>query len=250
MAESYHNPQPGHFKRFLDRFTSNSESKADSRDMRPISDTYTIEGKHRTKIHAAYGNWPFLSGPIWGCKKTLMHFARCVFCYRSFFLPHRFTWDCDYSTKWNRFSIANNILHNITTQLKYYQRRVRDGSRRQREQAQARNILSRGRRLQSRRRQRQQQQQWSRSRRQRQQQGERYQLEEQQHQEQDHNQPQPRLRMPARFHDGEATEHGKSRWKNRVIHNRCLLFGEDTLESNDWSKWFGMNLAKMMWKAS
>ena len=73
--------------------------------------------------------------------------------------------------------------------------------------------------------------------------GERYQLEEKQHQEQDHNQPQPRLRMPARFHDGEATEHGKSRWKNRVIHNRCVLFGEDILESSDWSKWFGMKIS-------
>ena len=37
----------------------------------------------------------------------------------SFFLPYRFTGDCDYSNKYNRFSIANNILHDITgpTQL-------------------------------------------------------------------------------------------------------------------------------------
>ena len=174
----------------------------------------------------------------------------------SLFFPHRFTWDCDYSTKWNRFSIANNILHNITTQLKYYQRWVRDGSRRQREQAQARNILSRGRRLQSRRRQRQQQhqqqQQWSRSRRQRQQQGERYQLEEQQHQEQDHNQPQPRLRMPARFHDGEATEHGKSRWKtgSSTTDAFCLvkILLRVMIDQSDLGWKF--HLAKMMWKAS
>ena len=70
------------------------------------------------------------------------------------FLPYRFTGDCDYSNKHNRFSIVNNILHNITTQLKCYQRWLRHGSRWQQEQAQASNIISRGRRQQSRRRQR------------------------------------------------------------------------------------------------
>ena len=36
-----------------------------------------------------------------------------------FFLPYRFTGDCDYSNKYNRFSITNNILHDITAQLNY-----------------------------------------------------------------------------------------------------------------------------------
>ena len=55
-------------------------------------------------------------------KKNLSPFAIPVFCYL-FFLPYRFTGDCDYSNKYNIFSIiVNNILHNITTQLKYYQR--------------------------------------------------------------------------------------------------------------------------------
>ena len=45
-------------------------------------------------------------------------------------------------------------MHNITTQLKYYQRWLGDGSRWQREQAQASNIITRGRRQQTRRRQR------------------------------------------------------------------------------------------------
>ena len=91
----------------------------------------------------------------WGCKKTLITFTHPVFCYL-FFLPYRFTGDCDYSNKYNRFSIVNNIVHNITTQLKYYQRWLRDGSRRQREQAQA-SYSSRGRRQRCSRRQRQQQ---------------------------------------------------------------------------------------------
>ena len=69
-----------------------------------------------------------------------MPFAIPVFCHR-FFLPYRFTGDCDYSNKYGRFSIVNNALHNITTQLKYYQRWLRDGSRWQREQAQASNII-------------------------------------------------------------------------------------------------------------
>ena len=72
----------------------------------------------------------------WGGKKTPRTFAWPFFCYRFFFLPYRFTGDCDYSNKYNRFSIANNILHDITAQLNYS------------------NIISRGRRQQSRRRQR------------------------------------------------------------------------------------------------
>ena len=73
-------------------------------------------------------------------------FCNTCFLLSFFLLPYRFTGDCDYSNKYNRFSIVNNILRNITTQLKYYQRWLRDGSRWQREQAQASNIISRGRR--------------------------------------------------------------------------------------------------------
>ena len=51
--------------------------------------------------------------------KKLQELLHDLFFVIVFFLPYRFTGDCDYSNKYNRFSIANNILHDITAQLNY-----------------------------------------------------------------------------------------------------------------------------------
>ena len=51
--------------------------------------------------------------------KKLQELLHDLFFVIVFFLPYRFTRDCDYSNKYNRFSIANNILHDITAQLNY-----------------------------------------------------------------------------------------------------------------------------------
>ena len=51
--------------------------------------------------------------------KKLQELLHDLFFVIVFFLPYRFTGDCDYSIKYNRFSIANNILHDITAQLNY-----------------------------------------------------------------------------------------------------------------------------------
>ena len=51
--------------------------------------------------------------------KKLQELLHDLFFVIVFFLPYRFTGDCDYSNKYNRFGIANNILHDITAQLNY-----------------------------------------------------------------------------------------------------------------------------------